>query len=146
MTRVEEDSIAEAAPAVSMYQLEELDSDQLTNLGQMMEVVTDYLYAEDAGTKVLLGALDSPVEDDGSAARESEISDSSGFAGLVSVDEKPGRSAPEQVKTEEPESLLQRIAELYAQSQNDAAAATLAQFRQVFPDHQVSRTLLERGY
>jgi len=144
--REQQDSFAEAAPAVSMYQMEEMDSDQLTNLGQMMAVVTEYLSAEDAEAKGTLARLDSPAEATVPAAREAETSAYSGFAGLASVEEQPGRSAPEQPKTDEPDSLLQRIADLYRQSQNDTAAAALAEFRRAYPDHPVSRTLLERGY
>jgi hypothetical protein len=53
---------------------------------------------------------------------------------------------PEQAPTAEPDSELRGIAELYEQSQNKDAGAALAEFRDAFPDHPVSRLLLERGY
>jgi hypothetical protein len=41
---------------------------------------------------------------------------------------------------------LRRIVELYSQNENIAAAEALDEFRRTFPDHAVSRLLLERGY
>ena len=141
----QQEKIADASLAVSRDRLEEMDSDQLTALGQMMEVVTDYLYAEAAESEESIYELASPVADDRPAAQKAETSAYSGLASLSSDEEKPGSAEPEQAKTEEADSVLRRIAEMYTQSQNDNAAEALAEFRQAYPDHQVSRTLLERG-
>jgi hypothetical protein len=141
-----QERIADASLSMSRDRLEATDSDQLTALGQMMEVVTDYLYAEAAEAEESIYALASPVADGLPAAQKAETSAYSGMASLSSVEEKPGSPEPERTNTEEAASVLRRIAEMYTQSQNDKAAEALAEFRQAYPDHQVSRTLLERGY
>jgi outer membrane protein assembly factor BamD (BamD/ComL family) len=50
------------------------------------------------------------------------------------------------MQTEPPDSRLRRIFDLYEQGENIAAAQALDEFRRAFPDHPVSRLLLERGY
>ena len=137
---------ADAPLAVSIYRLDEMDSDELTILGQMMEVVSGYLDVEEARSEEILPTLESSDDDERSMTLEAKTSAYSDFASLSANEEKPGRLARVQDRTEEPDSLLRRIADLYIQSENDSAAEALAEFRQVYPDHPVSRALLERGY
>jgi hypothetical protein len=137
---------ADAPLAVPIYRLDEMDSDELTILAQMMEVVSGYLDVEETRSEDTLHSLESPVDDKRSLAGESEISAYSDLASLSATEEKPGRLAQAQVESDEPDSLLQRIVDLYKQSEKDSAAEALAEFRQVYPDHPVSRALLERGY
>jgi hypothetical protein len=144
--RKQQKGSADAPLAVSKYRLDEMDSDELTILGQMMEVVSGYLNVEETRSEDTVHSLESPVDDKRSMAGESEISAYSGLASLSATEEKPGRLAQAQVESDVPDSLLQRIADLYLQSENDSAAKALAEFRQVYPDHPVSRALLERGY
>ena len=144
--REQQKGSADAPLAVSIYRLDEMDSDELTILGQMMEVVSGYLDVEETRSEDTLHSLESPVDAKRSMAGKSEISAYSGLASLSATEEKPGRLAQAQVESDEPDSLLQRIADLYMQSENDSAAEALAEFRQVYPDHPVSRALLERGY
>lgn len=142
----EPESAAVAPLAVSIYRLDEMDSDELSILAQMMDVVTEYRSVDDGDNKARLKELSLPAVDDRAADLAAEQSAYSGLAGLSSTAEQADFSGDDQAVVAEPESELRRIAELYAQGQNTDAAEALAEFREAFPDHPVSRLLVERGY
>jgi hypothetical protein len=122
-----------------------MEAEQLMVLGQMMEVVTGYLHPEATELKELRDALELAADADSLVVLEAEKSAFSGMASS-SATKQSDRPVPEQAAPDEPDSLLQKIVELYAQGQNRAAEEALDEFRQAFPDHPLSRRLLERGY
>lgn len=122
-----------------------MEADEHMVLAQMLEVVEVYLQAEATEPKELRDEMESPVDADSLVEREPDknmLMDSAGF----SAEKKSDLPAPQKSQAEEPDARLRRIVELYAQSENIAAAEALDEFRLAFPDHAVSRLLFERGY
>jgi hypothetical protein len=128
-----------------MSDARQMEEDELVVLGQMMEVVTDYLNPEQVISTVPGGELLALAQVQRSDVTQAEDSTYSDLASL-SVDEKSNLPAPEQEPAHESDFMLRRIVELYSQNENIAAAEALDEFRRTFPDHAVSRLLLERGY
>lgn len=120
-----------------------IEADELLVLGQMMEIVAGYLEPGSAGMDESSAQMESLAIADDLVTEESAKSSSPVLSSLT-ADRKS--DLPEQAPTAEPDSELRRIAEQYEQSQNKDAGAALAEFRNAFPDHPVSRLLLERGY
>ena len=131
--------------SLSRLEADSLDSEQLMVLGQMMAIVDEYFVVEAA-------AADDRDKKTESAARSEEFSaDAAGKSTSATLQPLLAGSKREGVESEveylsEPDTELRRIADLYADSQNRKAANALAEFRVAFPDHPVSRILLERGY
>ena len=138
-----EEERADAPMVLSQIAPDSIEADELLVLGQMMEIVAGYLEPGSAGMDESSAQMESLAIADNLVTEESAKSSSPVLQSLT-ADRKP--DLPEQAPTAEPDSELRRIAELYEQSQNKDAGAALAEFRDAFPDHPVSRLLLERGY
>lgn len=98
--------------------------------GQMIDVVREFMRS------------DAPESD-----REAEV--------MLAEDASPARSlatsplmtmSRKQSQLPSPEALLAEILRLYDAGQAAAAAASIVEFRRIYPDHPVSVSLLERGY
>ena len=136
---------AVAPMALSQISPDSIEADQLLVLGQMMEIVTGYLESGSAGMDESSAQMESLSIADDLVTEDSARSSGSVLSSLT-ADRKSDLPEQDQAPTAEPDSELRRIAELYEQSQNKDTGAALAEFRDAFPDHPVSRLLLERGY
>jgi hypothetical protein len=116
------------------------EAERLVVLQQMMDIVAEYLKPR-ANTSA--PELDSQASGSDLAFQRS-MQSSNSVSEEASVDESLYRLVPALPAASEIE--LRRIAELYAQNRNKDTAAALAEFRLAFPDHPVSRALLEHGY
>ena len=136
----------EDSPAImAVPDATQMAAGDLDRLGQMMEIVEGYLDTRPASIEA--GALDFAEPGlIGSMAIEDSEKSSSEELSRLSADEKFDRAVQEQAATAESESELRRIAELFALSKDMDVVEALAEFRNSFPDHPVSRLLLERGY
>lgn len=121
------------------------DSARAAALAPMMEIVTGYLSAAAGGADELAAPSEpGPREDDVIVEKAGALASS--LVTSTAAEKQLVPSGRDQVLPVEPDNELRRIAELYAQSQNRDAAEALAEFRTSFPDHPVSRALIERGY